>query len=309
MQNIRIVIFIIIALFAGCERRAVDPPTVPLRQVADDLGRTVVVPVDVKRAVSLAPSVTESIYAIGAEDRLVGVTSFCDYPEAAKSIAKVGDTMTPNLETIVALKPDVVFVSTASQIEAFTRTLDDNGIAVFVMSPNNLQDVYRNLNQLGIIFDNAASVFHIVQGLQRREVSVRSAVHSVPSTGDPILSEGWHRPSVFVQISREPLFTIGKESFITRTIQDAGGRSVTADVATAYPKLSKETAAVLNPEVIILSDSDDNRDPNEVFRSSPAVRDGRVYRINADILSRPGPRLVDALEQIARVLHPKVFSE
>ena len=112
---------------------------------------------------------------------------------------------------------------------------------------------------------------------------------------------------VFVQISKEPLFTIGRGSFLNDLISEAGGRSVTETVATSYPKLSKETALALNPEVIILSASDDNREPNEVFRNSPAVKNGRVYRIDADLMSRPGPRLVDALEQIAKLLHPEKF--
>ena len=107
---------------------------------------------------------------------------------------------------------------------------------------------------------------------------------------------------MFLQISKEPLFTIGKDSFLTDLIDRAGGISVTANVATAYPKLSKETALALNPDVIILSESEDNREPNDVFKNSPAVKNGQVFKINADIISRPSPRIVDALEQIARDL-------
>jgi iron complex transport system substrate-binding protein len=112
---------------------------------------------------------------------------------------------------------------------------------------------------------------------------------------------------VFVQISKEPLFTVGESSFLTDLINRAGGVSVTADVAEAYPKFSKETALALQPEVLILSDSEDNREPNEVFKNSPAMKNGRVFRINPDLLSRPSPRLVDALEQIAKDLHPEGF--
>src|SRR6478735_829924 len=107
----------------------------PMRLVTDDLGRQVSLPVRIDRIVSLAPSVTENVFAAGAGDRLVGVTTYCNYPEQAKSIAKIGDTMNPNMESIVALKPDVVFVSSASQIEAFTSTLEQNGIAVYVTNP------------------------------------------------------------------------------------------------------------------------------------------------------------------------------
>ena len=112
---------------------------------------------------------------------------------------------------------------------------------------------------------------------------------------------------MFAQISKEPLFSIGKESFLNQVIESAGGQSVTKNVPSAFPKLSKETALALQPDAIILSDSSDNQEPNEVFANSPAVKNGRVFRINADILSRPGPRLIDALEQIAKDLHPEKF--
>src|SRR5207253_3999429 len=98
------------------------------------------------------PSVTENIFAVGAGDRLMGVTTFCNYPEAAKSIPKIGDTMTPNMESIVALKPDVVFVSTASQIEAFMKTLEANGIAVYVTNPTSLNGVFSELEKLDDLF-------------------------------------------------------------------------------------------------------------------------------------------------------------
>jgi len=262
------------------------------RQVTDDLGRSVQIPVKITRAISLAPSITESIFAVGAGDRLVGVTTFCNYPEEAKAIAKVGDTLNPNMETIVALKPDVVFVSTASQIETFMKTLEQNGIVVYVTNPNSLDGVFKNLTQLGELFGTQDTADKLVGDLQRR----------VESTRPPAEYEVMPHPRVFVQISKEPLFTIGKQSFLTELIARAGGHSVTAEVASAYPKLSKETASALNPEIIILSESDDNREPNDVFKNSPAVKNGRIYKVNADLLSRPGPRLVDALEQISKSL-------
>lgn len=275
---------------------ATPQPVMVTREVTDDLGRTVTIPVKVNRVVSLAPSLTENIFAAGAGDRLVGVTTFCNYPEAAKSIQKVGDTISPNIETIVALKPDIVFVSTASQIEAFLKTLEQNGIAVYVTNPSSFDGVLKNLRQLGELFETSDVAGKLAADLQRREDDVGQKV------------AGEIRTRTFVQISREPLFTIGEQSFLTEIIERAGGESVTANVETAYPKLSKETALALNPDVIILSDSEDNREPNEVFKNSPAVKNGRVISINADLLSRPGPRLVDALEQIARELHPHKFN-
>ncbi len=290
-------------VLAGCRGAANDNvansaiPTVPMRVVTDDLGRTVNVPVKITRIVSLAPNLTENIFAVGAGDRLVGVTTFCNYPEQAKEIAKIGDTMTPNMERIVALKPDIVFVSTASQIEAFMKTLEVNGIAVYVTNPASLDGVLKNLTQLGDIFGTQEQTEKLVNDLQRR----------VAAANPPPAYLLIH-PRVFVQISKEPLFTIGKSSFLTEIVARAGGHSVTADIDSAYPKISKETALALNPEIIILSDSEDNREPNDVFKSSTAVKNARVYKVNADLLSRPGPRLVDALEQIAKDLHPEKFN-
>lgn len=288
-----------VALLSACRGGGVNPDTVlpqqQLRQVTDDLGRTVPIPQKIRRAVSLAPNLTEIIFAVGAGDRLVGVTTFCNYPEEARAIAKVGDTMTPNMETIVALKPDVVFVSTASQIETFMKTLEANGIKVYVTNPNSLDGVFANLRQFGELFGTQAIADKLIADQEKRVSLVWDRV-------------GDQKPvRVFVQISKEPLFTIGKQSFLTAILEKAGSVSVTKDVETAYPKISKETASALTPEAIILSDSEDNKEPNEVFKNSPISKNGRIYKVDADLLSRPGPRLVDALEQIAKDLHPDTF--
>lgn len=281
----------------------------PMRQVKDDLGRTISIPVDVKRVVSTAPSVTENIFAAGAGDRLVGVTSFCNYPDAANSIPKIGDTMAPNMETIVALKPDIVFVSTASQIEAFTNTLEQNGIAVYVTNPLSMSDVIDELRQLSVVFGTETKTNELIDQLAQRENAVHKALGTFreKDEDEAAYEKRVNSLKVFVQVSREPLFTVGSGAFLNNVVEAAGGRSVTATMDTTYPKLSKETAVALEPEAIILSDSDDNQEPNDAFANSPAVKNGRVYKINADILSRPGPRLVDALEQMAKDLHPEKF--
>lgn len=279
-----------VLLLAGCSRE--EPRArndVPTREIIDDLGRIVKIPERVERVVSLAPNLTESVFAVSASDRLVGVTTFCNFPAEAQKIQKVGDTINPNIETIIALKPQIVFVSTASQIETFTKSLERQNIVVFVTNPNDLDGVLNNLKQFGDIFGTQMQAESLVANLQKRISIVESNVQSKPMR-------------VFVQISKEPLFTIGKDSFLTEIIKRAGGESATANVPTAYPKLSKETASALNPQAIILSDSEDNREPNDVFKDSDAVKNGKVFRVNADIISRPAPRIVDALERIANDL-------
>ena len=288
----------LIALFVGCSRETSAPRNVQSRAVTDDLGRQIQLPGQVTRAISLAPSITESIFAAGAGDRLVGVTTYCNYPPETASIEKIGDTLNPNIEKIIALKPDIVFVSTASQLESFTKTLDEQGVSVFVSDPKSLDNVFRSIIGLGELFGTRENAEEAVRKLDgRRQMATHASSYVEPR------AEREQPTRVFVQISREPLFTIGKDSFLTDVLKLAYGESVTRDVPTAYPMLSKETALALNPDAIILSDSEDNQTPNDVFKNSPAVKNGRVYKINADIISRPGPRLVDAIEQIAGFLH------
>lgn len=286
----------IVFLLSNCKTETKQSTAIfPTREITDDLGRAVKLPERVERAVSLAPNLTEIAFAVGAGDKLVGVTTYCNYPLEAQKIQKVGDTINPNIENIIALKPQIVLVSTASQIESFTRRLEQQNIHVFVTNPNSLDDVYKSIDKIGEIFGRNEKSKEIVESLQKRV----AAIESKTKTGKV--------EKVFVQISKEPLFTIGRGSFLTDLIERAGGVSLTKDVAAAYPKLSKETALASNPEAIILSDSEDNREPNELFKDSPAVKNGRIFQIDADIISRPGPRLVDALEQIARALHPEKF--
>ena len=282
--------------FANCknENQAVQIDS-PTREITDDLSKKIKLPAQVDRAVSLAPNLTEIAFAVGAGDKLVGVTSYCDYPLEAQKIQRIGDTMNPNIENIIALKPQIVLVSTASQIETFTKTLDEQNIAVFVTNPNSLDDIYKSIFQIGEIFSREEKAGQIVDELKRRVAEVEAQTSTVKTK------------KVFLQISKESLFTVGKDSFITDLIRRAGGVSVTGDVSTAYPKISKETALALNPDAIILSDSEDNREPNEVFKDSSAVKNGQVFRINADLISRPAPRIVDGLEQMARELHPESF--
>jgi iron complex transport system substrate-binding protein len=298
IKRIIVTIFVLTVLIgSGCRtdnQKSNEPEQNPGRQITDDVGNRVNLPNDVTRAVSLAPNLTEIIFAVGAGEKLVGVTTFCNYPEEAKNIRKVGDTLKPNIEDIIALRPQVVFVSTASQLETFAGTLEKQNINVFITNPNTLEDIYQSIKTIGEIFRQDENALKLTKELKERVKAVEE------KTGEA------EKVKSFIQIDKS-LFTIGKESFITDLIEKAGGISVTKDVATAYPKISKEKALALDPEAIILSDSPDNNAPNDVFANSPAVKNKRVYKINADILSRPGPRIVDALEQIGRSLHPERF--
>jgi iron complex transport system substrate-binding protein len=255
--------------------------TEPTREVVDETGRRINVPMRIDRIVSLAPNLTEIVYAVGAGDRLVGDTTYCDYPTEAKSVAKVGDTMQPSIERIVALKPQIVLVSTASQLEAFTKQLDEQKIAVYVTNPRRLDEVFHSIETLGELFSEHDRSASLAADLRKRAGEVEAAVKQVK----PV--------TVFYQVSGEPLYTIGRESYLTDLV------------------FSDEAALAARPEAVILSTGGSMGEANSTvassLKNSPAVLNNRVYRIDGDHLSRPGPRLVDGLEEMARALHPEAF--
>jgi iron complex transport system substrate-binding protein len=269
--------------------------------VIDEAGRHVRVPARPQRIITLAPNLTEIVYAVGAGERLVGDTTFCDYPPEAKQVAKVGDTLQPNIERIIALKPDLILVSTASQLESFTKQLDERGIAVFITDPHDLEGVFNSIKTIGDLLGQKEQAEKLVGNLRARAAAVEDAVKSRP----PV--------TVFYQVSPSPLWTAGRKSWVTDLIRRAGGKSVTAETEGEWLRYSDETAMASRPDAIIMATSDSmNGDKMEVapaLQQSPAVLNKRVYGINGDYLSRPGPRLVDGLEQMARVLHPEAFGQ
>jgi iron complex transport system substrate-binding protein len=251
--------------------------------------------------ITLAPNLTEIVFAVGAGDRLVGNTSYCDYPEQAKSITKVGDTLHPSLERIIALRPQVVLVSTASQLEVFTQQLQSQNIAVFVTDPHDLEGVFRSIEQLGRMMGQEQQATAVVQKLRERTTAVEQRVKQDP----PVRT--------FYQVSGEPLYTAGHDAFVTDLMRRAGAASVTADVPGAWPKFSNESALAARPDAIILPTGGSmgaaNANVAEALRDSPAARAGRVYKIIDDHLARPGPRAVDGLEAMAHALHPDAFKQ
>ena len=270
-------------------------------EVTDEAGHRVRLPLKIDRIVSLAPNLTEIVYAVGAGEQLVGNTEYCDYPLQAKSVAKVGDTMHPSVERILALKPQIVLVSTASQLEAFTKQLDQQNIAVYVTNPQSLEDVFRSIQTLGDLLGHHDAAATLVSDLGRRAAAVEVATKTVK----PV--------KVFYQVSDQPVYTIGRDAYLTDLVRRAGGVSVTADVPGAFPRYSDEAALASRPEAIILptggSMGTANSSPAAAVKNSPAVLNNRVYKVNEDLLQRPGPRLVDGLEEMARALHPEVASQ
>ncbi|HSS21128.1 MAG TPA: cobalamin-binding protein [Pyrinomonadaceae bacterium] len=291
-------------MISACSAKTSSPNsagTPDTRAVTDEAGRKLALPTKIDRIVSLAPNLTEIVYAVGAGDSLVGDTEYCDYPAAAKQVAKIGDTMHPSVERIIALKPQIVLVSTASQLEAFTKQLDQQHIAVYVTNPRTLDEIFHSMETLGDLLGHRDLSLNVAQELRTRAAAVEGA------------TRGTKPVKVFYQVSGEPLYTVGSEGYLTDVIRRAGGVSVTADVPGAFPRFSDEAALAARPEAIILPTGGSMGAANATvavsLQNSPAVLSKRVYKINDDHLSRPGPRLVDGLEEMARALHPEVASQ
>jgi iron complex transport system substrate-binding protein len=271
------------------------------RTVTDEVGRAITVPADVRRIVSLAPNLTETVYALGLEDRLVGDSNFCDTPEAAKSKPHVGDPKNPNIEAIVALHPDLVLATTSINRVDTADALKRLGIAVYTSDPHTVRGMLGSTSHLADLIGAEQRGAEVVGKLQQR----LDALHARLSD----------RPMVHVLfvVWLEPLQSIGQSTFIADALRWAGAESViTTDQP--WPHLSIEEIVRLQPEYIVFAD-DHSGAASEIadLRARPAWRDldavqsGHVVNINEEIV-RPSPGLVDAIEHLAREVHPEAFA-
>lgn len=276
---------------SSCSNR--ESKTTYVKTVSDELGRSVKVPVHPERIVSLAPSITEVLFALGAGDRVAGVTSYCDYPPEAREKTPVGDTLKPSVEKIVALKADLVIVSTASQIEASFRKMDELGIPVYVTNPRSVDGVLESINALGELIDSGDRAKQLSGELRGRIAAVETRVANA------------NRPRILVLLGTEPLISVGAGSFVTDLINRAGAQSISSDDNADYPQYSIETVIAKQPEIILLQSGGTELTPR--LLQTPAGRSNRVYHIDDDLLLRPGPRIIDGLEQLALKVHPEIF--
>lgn len=266
----------------------------------DMRGREVTLPAAPRRIVSLVPSVTETIFALGGEDRLVGVSDFCDWPPAARRKPRVGGMVAPNLEVIVALSPDLVVATDAGNREETFAQLQRLRLPVYLVHASRLAEVMDVVARVGTLTGREDEVPGVVARLRQRIDAVRRAVaHRQP-------------PRVLYALWPEPLIVPGRDALLTELITTAGGASISATVPGDYPRLSLEAAVARAPDVIVLARHGagapvDARDRWERLASLPAVRSGRVYSVNGDTLHRYGPRVVDGLAELARLFHPEAF--
>lgn len=282
-----------VAQAAGCERRSARPGA---RRLRDGLGRAVALPNPVARVVSLAPSTTEIVYAVGAGDRLVGVDRYSDWPAAARALPTVGADVNPSLERILGLKPDVVLTATSANTQATAEALERLGVPVFVTRADSLADIYGDIASIGEVVGRELAALALIDSMQARMAAVRARVAARP------------RVRALVVVSSEPLMVAGRSSFIDDLLRAAGGDNVAGDSAQPFPTYSIERLLVRAPEVIVAG-SEVSRaaallERFEQLGGGAALGRQRVYTVDASLLFRPGPRVADAVEALARRLHP-----
>ncbi|HDI60313.1 MAG TPA: cobalamin-binding protein [Desulfobacteraceae bacterium] len=271
------------------------------RRVTDLAGRTMQVPIDPQRVVSMAPSATEIVFAIGRQDRLVGVSRFSDTPAAARSLPKVGSYVHLDLERIVALKPDLCLAIRDGNPKVVVDRLEAMQIPVYAVDPRDLESVMETIAALGDLLNAREAAQRLVDDMQQRIAAV-----------DRRVARASHRPRVFLQIGMTPIVSAGTSTFLHELITRAGGVNVAAG-ATVYPRFSQEQVIALAPEVLIITSM--NREG--LFQRAlaewrrwpqvPAVANNRVHIVDSNCLDRPSPRLVEGLEQLARLIHPNLF--
>ena len=267
-------------------------------QVRDVLGREIILGAPAVRVVSLVPAFTEIIFAIGAGDNIVGVTEYCNYPDEANRIEKVGgfSGATISIEKIISLKPDIVFVS-ADMHFRIIELLNQSGIVSFALEPKNLEDIFMSIQTIGLLTGHENGAAETISFM--REKLDRAAS----------LSAGKERVSVFWEIWNDPLMTAGSNTFISEAIKLAGGRNIFDDVMSSWPEVSVEQVIIRNPEWIMSDDiygmniTQESLSRRPGWRNINAVRNNRIGIVNADMIMRPGPRLADAILHIAQMFH------
>jgi iron complex transport system substrate-binding protein len=254
-----------------------------------------------RRIVSLAPSVTETLFALGFGARLVGVTTYCDYPAEARKLPKIGGFMSPSLETIVAQRPDVVIgvISATDPVKA--RELERLGLKVTLVSLTSVKEILNSIKTIAQLMGSMAAGEMLVGKISRQMEQVKQRVAAAP------------RRSVLLAVGLRPLVAVGGGNFIDELITLAGGENIAANAAQPWLNLPDEYVIAKAPQVIIEAGMGSERGPSTKnwsdLPSIPAVKEQRVYAYPSDKILRPGPRIGEGLEEIARLLHPECFAE
>lgn len=269
------------------------------RTVRDELGRAVKLPPQVRRLVSLTPAATENLFALKAGHLIVGVCSACDYPPKVRRLPQVGDFAKPSLERLVALKPDLIVISSGTITAPIADDLQRRShIPVFVLCPRTVAGMLSGLLRLGEVVNRQETARQLVARLYRRLEKVARQQRHLKK-----------RPTVVVEIAPPPnLMVAGPNNYIDDAIRYAGGRNAFADAPQPFPVVSMEALVVKDPDVYLVATKQSLSEALRELRGRPGfdrlrcVREGVVFALDPDLLFRPTPRLVDGIEQLAKWL-------
>ncbi|MEQ8174722.1 MAG: cobalamin-binding protein [Syntrophomonadaceae bacterium] len=273
-------------------------------KVTDDRGRQVDIAAKPLRLVSLVPGFTETLFAMGLGDRLVGVTAYCDYPSEAQAKPKIGGFSNPSLEKIVEAKPDLVLAT--GMHSQLVEQLEAMNFKVLVYSPHNMDGLMATITSIGIACGEHDQARALNASLMQRLDAVKAKLADLPSE---------NRPLVFYEVWHEPLMTVGPNTLISDIISQAGGRCLTATGREDYPTISDEFIIEKNPDIMVHSYGTgmNNTPTREVILGRKGwqgvnfIKNQRIMGVDSNLITRPGPRLVDAIEQLARGFYPDRF--
>jgi iron complex transport system substrate-binding protein len=271
--------------------------------VTDETGREVRVPLLPRRIVSLAPSITEILFALGLDSEIAGVTDFCDYPEGSLAKPRIGGFINPSLEKIISLKPDLIIGIRDGNREETLQRLRELGLSVFRVDPRGFDGVMRTIRNLGGIVGREERAGRIADAMVKKKDHIRA------------LTRSHHKPKVFFQVGDAPMVTVGKETLTADLIRLAGGRNVAEYESMEYPLYSVEAVIKKAPEVIIMSSMDNRKDYSssvrkwQSWKAIPAVKTNAIHVIDSNLVDRPTPRIAEGLETLARLIHPEAFEK
>ena len=274
--------------------------SVEAREVIDQVGRSVTVPDHPKRIISLMPSVTEMVYDLGAGDLLVGATLYATSPPEASTLPRVGSYKHLDVEKIVRLQPDLCLAVRDGNPKHIVDKLVDLGVPVFVVDPRTLEEIKESVSLLGQVLDVPHNAEKITADMDRRLTAIDNAVKQIKFS-----------PKVFFQIDAAPIISAGSNTFIDRLIVRAGGINM-ANGPKPYPRFSWEDILKMQPELVIIASMAGGHTAEELkagwkkWPQVPAVKNNRLYVVDADLFDRPIPRLIDGLEQLLEILHPEL---
>jgi iron complex transport system substrate-binding protein len=270
--------------------------------VTDEVGRKVELPDSPQRIISLAPSITETLFALGLEGRIAGVTDYCNFPEAAKQKPRIGGIINPNLERIIALKPDLLLVTTEANKAEILTQMAKFQIPVFATSPRSIEGVFKSIRLLGEATDTQDRAQELVSQLQVRRQLVLDRV------------KGLKRPRVLMLYDLNPIVAGGHHTYPTDLIQSAGGISITGELEQDWPRLNIEYIVEKDPEIIFVTEMPSALSgPTALsvlsgWKLTSAVRQNKTYLLD-DRVNHPSPRIIEALELLAKRIHPEAFEE